>query len=204
MKTNIEIEQRYQVDDAAAMASLLARHGVDLQSEQRIIDQWFVPQSVHTRIQHDRWFDQDHGVAYRIRRTALHNGQSHIILDSKQHTEADNHNTFKEDVVMSDDYEAMLHFLESKGYYNWLTLDKKRQHFSSPQADLSITMDKVAGIKDVLGIDTVLELEYKGKASRDRALSIINGFAATLGLSLDSQFAKSLTVESIRVLAKFQ
>jgi adenylate cyclase class IV len=199
MKSIVEIEQRYKIDNAKAAVSLLAQHGADLKDEQHIIDKWFIPQNIHTRAQHDLWFDRDHGVAYRIRYVTLPDGLSNILLDSKQHTEANNHNTFKEDTLIFDDEAAMLRFLGDKEYYNWLTIDKKRQRFHSPRPDLAISMDSIAGIKDAIGIDTVLELEYT-----DQALSVINDFASMLGLSPGSQFPKSLTVEAMRVLAQFK
>lgn len=186
------------------MIATLGQHGAALQDEQHIVDKWFAPTDVHTRDDHDRWFDVDHGIAYRIRQVALSDGGNELILDSKQHTEADNHNTFNEEELMRGDESAMLAFLASKNYYNWLTIDKKRYRFHLPKPELKVIMDTVAGVKDTLGLDTVLELEYAGNGSRDDALTAIDSFASNLGLQGSTLFDKSLTVESMSVLAKFQ
>lgn len=203
MPSQIEVELRYKIDDAEAAVALLAVHDTKLEKEQHIIDRWFIPKTVRSRKEHDVWFDEEHGLAYRIRFSEDENGQS-TILDSKQHTEANNHNTFKEDTLPLSDLAEMEKYLDDEGYYNWLTIDKTRKVFSSSHADLAITMDSIGGIKDEIGVDTVLEVEYSGEASRDEALQIITDFASKLGLDEGHQFDKSLTVESMRVLAKFQ
>jgi adenylate cyclase class IV len=200
----IEVELRYKVNDTASTLARLRQLHVEVRDEQHIVDKWFIPSSLHNRKEHDAWFDNDHGVAYRIRRTTLPNGSIRIVLDSKQLTDANNHNTFKEEVLIHDDEPAMLTFLTAQGYYNWLTIDKKRRTFATDQKELAISMDTLEGIKNALGVDTVLEIEYTGAGSRDHALASIHAFASVLGLTSGDLFEKSLTVESMRVLAKFQ
>lgn len=183
----------------------LSRHGVSVQSEQHLIDKWFAPTTLHDQAHHDRWFDNDHGIAYRIRTVVTPDGTpASVTLDSKQHTAANDHNTFKETVLPYDTEAAMLDFLQAQGYYNWLTIDKLRRTFASPQPNISIVLDSIAGVKEALGLNAVLELEYAGSAPREEALAILDDFARSLGFSANDLFAKSLTVEAMRVLARFQ
>lgn len=131
-------------------------------------------------------------------------GAVSIVLDSKQHTEANDHNTFAEEVIMHDDENAMLKFVDEKEYFNWLTIDKIRRYFSSDRPELKVTMDTVSGVRDQLGLDTVLEIEYEGESSREEALALIDSFSAQLGLAPNLLFEKSLTTETMAVLAKFK
>ncbi|HSW66239.1 MAG TPA: hypothetical protein VLI54_03830 [Bacillota bacterium] len=199
----IEIEQRYKVFDPQATIAALETQGVILQQENRVIDCWFAPRTVQSQADQDVWFDKQHGVAYRIRKIALPGDTFDIALESKQHTTANNHNTFNEEVIMRGDEAAMQAWLAQKDYYNWLTIDKLRRRFASPHPELEVVMDTVAGVRGTLGIDTVLEIEYQGEATRDAALQAIANFAGTLGFTPDMRFDKSLTVESMRVLARF-
>lgn len=200
----IEVERRYKVLDPESTVWLLQQNNIEVADEQRIVDMWFAPTTVHSQTDENQWFDVEHGIAYRIRRTESQVSGSQIILDSKQHTEANNHNTFKEEVLMNDDEVAMERFLEAKGYYNWLTIDKRRRIFSSNQQELSISMDTIDGVKQELGVDTVLEVEYIGEGSREDALSTIDAFVSSIKLSSYELFEASLTVEAMRVLAKFR
>ncbi len=200
----LEVERRYKVYDPEAMLGVLSLHGANPRNEQHVVDRWFAPTFVHSQADEDKWFDHDHGIAYRIRQIALPSGAWSSLLDSKQLTAANDHSTFAEEVVMQDEESAMLQFLKDKGYYNWLTIDKNRCRFASPRPELTIVMDTVAGVKDVLGIDTVLEIEYAGEGTRNQALTAIGSFADALGLKPSTLFEKSLTVEAMRVLARFE
>lgn len=200
----IEIERRYKIKDIDMMTDRLQERGLTLRDEKRIVDEWFVPFEVDSREKHDVWFDEEHGVAYRIRKTVSSDDMQDIILDSKQHTAANDHNTFNEEVVLRGDEAAMRELLEEKGYYNWLTIDKTRRFFDSAWPEMHITMDTVSGVKQELGIDTVLEIEYSGDGTREQALAMIDEVATSLGLHADMLFEKSLTVESMQVLAKFR
>lgn len=200
----IEIEKRYKINDIDGAINRLSECGVAPKDEKRIIDEWYIPLEVDSREKHDVWFDEEHGVAYRIRKVMTPHDEAKIILDSKQHTAANNHNTFNEEIILQDDEPAMREFLKEKGYYNWLTLDKIRRSFDSMWPEMHITMDTVSGVKQKLGSDTVLEIEYSGDGTRDQALSMIDKVAASIGLTDDVLFEKSLTVESMQVLARFR
>jgi adenylate cyclase class IV len=200
----IEVERRYKVSSPQAMLATLAAHAVTLLEEQHVIDQWYIPDTIHNQADHDVWFDENRGLACRLRRVFLPDGAVQAVLDSKQHTDANNHNTFKEEVIMRGDEAAMERWLQDRRYYNWLTIDKLRRRFHSPTAGLSIVMDTVEGVKEALGFDTALELEYEGEGTRDEALAAIDDFAKTLGLTAGDLFEKSITVESMRVLARFR
>lgn len=160
--------------------------------------------ALHDQTEHDKWFDNAGGIAYRIRDTWSQSNGRRLILDSKQHTDANNHNTFKEELIISHDEAAMLAFSEAHERYNWLTIDKVRRVFSSDQPELSISMDTINGVRQELGIDTVLELEYTGVGSRDDALAALGAFASSIQLGSHALFEKSLTVEAMQVLAKFR
>lgn len=198
-----EVERRYRVAEPTLTVERLAHHGVTVHRSSRIIDRWFMPRYVRSLTEEEQWFDVEHGLAYRIRKTQHNDGDFDTLLDSKQHTEANDHNTFHEEVMMRGDESEMLKFLEGKEYYNWLTIDKRRTYFEGASDSLAITMDTIDGVKQALGVDTVLEVEYSGDGSRDEALRTIDDFATTIGLRREDLFEKSLTVESMRVLADF-
>ena len=200
----IEIERRFKIANPAFILQSLAALGVRANKTQHIIDQWYIPRNIYDRAGHDAWFDNEHGLAYRIRRNEEPEGAWKVALESKQLTVANDHNTFKEEVVMSGEEAPMQDFLHEQGYYNWLILDKQRQFFSAPSPHLEVIMDTVGGIKEALGINTVLEIEYSGDRSRTQALTTIDAFAQRLGLSPNDLFAKSLTVEAMSVLARFE
>ncbi len=200
----IEIEQRYKIVAPDVTIAQLAEYGATLTGKKHVIDEWFTPTYVHSQADEEDWFDAKHGLAYRIRRVEKADGSWDTLLDTKQLTEDSNHNTFKEEIIMRDDEAAMRSLLEEKNYYNWLTIDKQRYSFASPDPELIITMDTIVGVQEALGLDTVLEIEYAGDAPRDQALEKLASFAETLDLAPELLFEKSLTVESMRVLARFK
>jgi adenylate cyclase class IV len=188
------------------MIEHLAARGIEHVSEKRVIDMWFAPKSVQSHEQQQQWFDVEHGVAYRLRTTTYGGGtDSTVSLESKQLTSDNDHNTFTENVLEDiDTSDKAVNYLSEMGYWNWLTIDKTRHEFKSENSHLEIVIDEIAGLAEKIGIGAALEIEYKGEASRDEALQMIDGLANELGLSADQLFEKSLTVESMTELAKFQ
>lgn len=201
----IEIERRYKVASPADMINNLAKHGVVPTQEKHIIDQWFIPDHIRSRAEHNIWFDDEHGEAFRIRQTELPDSSFGIVLDSKQHTEANDHNTFRERTVENiPDLQAAEAYLKSKGYYNWLTIDKHRAIFNANQPNVEIVLDEIDGLAEKIGVGAALELEYQGEVPRGEALHALRELAATFGLTDDDLFEKSLTVAAMDVLARFR
>lgn len=201
----IEIERRYKVASTADMIATLQKQGITPVQEKHIIDQWFIPKHIHSREEHNVWFDEDHGEAYRIRQTEQPDGSFGIVLDSKQHTKANNHNTFQERIIDTvTDIEAARAFLEEKGYYNWLTIGKRRIIFDAKDPNIEIVLDEIDGLAEKIGVGAALELEYKAEQPRDETLQALSNMAATLGLSDKDLFEKSLTVAAMDVLAQFR
>ncbi len=201
---NIEVEQRYKVLDPDAAIEQLRQKGIPLKKEQHFIDEWFLPAAIKTRAEHDKWFDEDHGVAYRIRRVEQPDGSFAVTLDSKQLTSDNNHNTFKEEALPPTTYDDALAFVQAKHYRKWLTIDKQRHSFDTGRADLLVTMDSVAGLREKVGVGAVLEIEYSGDGTRDDALRTIDEFARTLGVDTNGLFDKSLTVTAMDALAQVE
>ncbi len=200
----LEIEQRYKVDSVADIEKRLAKQNINRSGQQHIIDQWFIPKTIHSRSEHDRWFDEERGIAYRIRRIERPGGSFSIMLDSKQLTEAGNHNTFHEEIVLEDDYEAALRWTAAQGYYNWLAINKVRFLFDSPDPELEVIIDTIDGLKPALGFDSVIEIEYKGNKGRDEALNYTGTLAASIDCQPEDRFKKSLTVAAMAILARFR
>jgi adenylate cyclase class IV len=201
----IEIERRYKIASPANIIATLEKQGITQVTQKHIIDQWFIPNSIHSREEHNVWFDEKHGEAYRIRQTEQPNGTFSVTLDSKQHTEANDHNTFQERTIDTvTDIEAAQAFLAEKGYYNWLTIDKRRIAFDAHDPSIEIVLDEIDGLADKIGIGAALELEYTGEKSRHEALQELRDVAMTLGLTDEDLFEKSLTVAAMDVLAQFK
>lgn len=199
----IEIEKRYKVYDVPATITQLAENGIHLTNQARVIDEWFVPRKIQSHEQQEAWFDREHGVAYRIRRTQTELGAFAIKVESKQLTGVNNHNTFKEEEVAITDYATAHQYMDGIGYWNWLTIDKTRWTFASTEPETQIILDEITGLADKIGIGAVLELEYEGDISRGEALARLTALSQKLGLSSDQLFEKSLTVEAMSELAKF-
>jgi adenylate cyclase class IV len=199
----IEIEKRYRIHDVAATIQRLAENDIHLVNQTRVIDEWYTPLEIQTQEQEEEWFDRDHGIAYRIRRTQAKLGGFVVKVESKQLTDANNHDTFKEETLDIVDYDDAQKHMEEIGYWNWLTIDKTRRTFASPDPEIQIILDEIAGLAEKIGVGAALELEYEGNASRDEALAKLVAFSEGLGLSPDQLFEKSLTVEAMSELAKF-
>jgi adenylate cyclase class IV len=200
----IEVELRYKVHEPAAMITRLATANMPVAKKQHLIDQWFAPTHVHSQAEEDEWFDVKHGVAWRIRRIEQPDGSFVVTLDSKQLTEANNHNTFKETPPQTMDYDAALAELAKKEYYCWLTIDKTRHTFAGTDPHIEVVMDEIAGMAEAIGVPAGLEIEYKGQGTRDEALQILGDFAAKFGLDESDRFERSFTVESMQALANFK
>jgi adenylate cyclase class IV len=200
----IEIEKRYKVYDPPAMQAHLATLGIEQTGTSHIIDEWFAPLNVQSHKQQEQWFDIGRGIAYRVRRIEQLSGLWAVKVETKQLTGAGNHNTFKEGYIEVTDYDDAHALLARQGYWNWLTIDKTRIQFNSPDPDIDIVLDEIGGLAEKIGIGAVLEIEYKGNASRDEALKKLVQCAVKLGVSEDQLFAKSLTVEAMTVLAQFR
>ncbi len=199
----IEIEKRYKIHDINDIIARLADSGIEQTDESHIIDEWFAPLKVQSHKQQVEWFDGNKGLAYRVRRTEQSDGSWKIKVETKQLTDAGNHNTFIETTVAITDYDEAHVFLEDQGYWNWLTIDKTRIQFDSHDPEIDIVLDEIAGLAEKIGVGAALEIEYQGEANRNEALDKLSAFAGDLGLPRDQLFAKSLTVESMTALAKF-
>lgn len=200
----IEVELRYKVQDPPAMIERLAAAKMPVAKKQHLIDQWFAPVTVRSMAEEEKWFDEDHGVAWRIRRVEQPDGTFVASMDSKQLTEANNHNTFNETPPQTMDYDAAVAEITKKDYRCWLTIDKTRHTFASTDEHIEVVLDEIAGMRDAIGVPAGLELEYKGQGTRDEALKILGDFAAKFGLDESDRFERSFTVESMQALANFK
>lgn len=200
----IEVELRYKVQGPAAMVERLAAANMPVAKKQHLIDQWFAPTHVKSMAQEEQWFDHGHGIAWRIRRVEGSDGTFATTLDSKQLTEANNHNTFKETPPESISYEDAVARLQKKQYRCWLTIDKTRHTFASTDPHIEVVMDEIAGMAEKIGVPAGLELEYKGEGTRDEALQALSAFAAKFGLDESDRFERSFTVASMQALADFE
>lgn len=203
-KPTTEIEHRYKIDDPQTCIASLGALGISLVSSRHLIDEWFAPAYIRNLKQEEDWFDNQKGVAWRIRRSEQPDGTFAVQVGSKQLTDASNHNTFIEQVMphVSDYHDARAKMADMN-YRNWLTIDKTRFTFDSGRADIELVLDSVAGLAEAIGVGAVLEIEYKGTVNREQALSLLGEFAAQLGFRPGDRFDRSLTVEAKPALANF-
>lgn len=199
----IEIEHRYKINDAKQITCILAGHSIEQTNKSHIIDEWFAPLSVQSHEKQRQWFDDERGLAYRVRRIEQPDGSWAVKVETKQLTEAGDHNTFDENEIAITDYNKAHAFLAEKDYWNWLTIDKTRIQFDSHDPEVDIVLDEIAGLAEIIGVGAALEIEYQGEKDRDGALEKLGAFAANLGLLPGQLFTKSLTVEAMTGLAKF-
>lgn len=200
----IEVELRYKVHDVPALLSEFAKHGITQSGTKHIIDQWWAPTSVHTLAQEDEWFDKNHGIAWRIRRTEQPDGSFTAIIDSKQLTAANNHDTFKETPPIQMEYDQATDHIAQKDYRCWLTIDKTRRMFTGAPEQFEIVLDEIAGMQQKIGVGAGLEIEFKGEGTREHALQMLGDFAKKIGLENAERFERSFTVESMQALADFE
>jgi adenylate cyclase class IV len=204
MAEAIEVELRYKVADPQGMIDRLATAGMKVASKKHLIDQWFAPTHVRSMAEEEQWFDENHGLAWRIRRVEQSDGSLKATLDSKQLTEDNNHNTFKETPPQDVVYEEAVEKLRGQEYRCWLTIDKTRHTFESGDPQIEVVLDEIAGMGEKIGVPAGLEIEFKGEGSRDEALSTLAAFATKFGLDESDRFERSFTVESMQALADFE
>lgn len=204
MASEIEVELRYKVHNVAGLLDKLAKHGITQNDTKHIIDQWWAPTSVRSMAEEEEWFDKNHGIAWRIRRTQQPDGSFKTIMDSKQLTDANNHDTFKETPPIEMDYDNAVAEITQKGYRCWLTIDKTRRIFTGAPEQFEIVLDEIAGMQQKIGVGAGLEIEFKGEGSREHALQLLSDFAKTIGLENAERFERSFTVESMQALADFE
>lgn len=195
----IEIERRYIIKDPASLILRLAKAGIEQLSEQRVIDQWFIPREIKSLEQQADWFDNRGGVAYRIRR------KNNIIeVESKQLVgSGGDHSTQHEETIDINNYDEALEFMRNKDLRNWLTIDKIRRIFDADNPNLSIVLDQISGLYDKIGFDTMLEIEYTGD-SDEEAFRIIDECATRIGLTSDQLANRGLAVYAAQELADFE
>ena len=203
----LEVELRYQVHDVDECLKRLADAKITPKHTERLIDEWYLPKTIKNLGEEQEWFDENHGIAWRIRR-AEKDGKTVLDVTSKQLTDDNNHNSFHETTASFDSYEAAVRAQQERDYKNWLTIDKTRRTFKSANPQVSndefeLVLDHVAGLAEKIGVGACLEIEYKGTATRAEALERISKVAVMLGFSEADQFEKSLTVESMTALAHF-
>lgn len=202
--SEIEVELRYKVHDPQMIIAALKERGITVAHTQHLIDQWWAPTTVRSMAQEEQWFDEQHGVAWRIRRTEQADGTFTAVVDSKQLTNANNHDTFKETPPQSMEYNDAVTMIKAKNYRCWLTIDKTRRTFSGTPDYFEIVLDEIAGMEQKIGVGAGLEIEFKGQGTRDYALRSLGDFAKSLNLDPAQRFKRSFTVESMQALANFE
>lgn len=200
----IEVELRYKVHDTQATMRALAAQGIRQTGKTHLIDQWFAPTGVKSMADEVEWFDHQHGVAWRIRRTEQPDGSLHAIQDSKQLTSANNHDTFHETPPVAVVYDDAVADLANMGYRCWLTIDKTRYLFDADDPRIEIVLDEIKGVAERIGVGAGLEVEFKGQGTREQALQVLHDVTARLGLNESDRFKQSFTVEAMQALADFK
>jgi adenylate cyclase class IV len=203
----LEVELRYKVHDVPAALGRLSKHGLTIASTEHLVDEWFLPETISSLAEEQAWFDEQRGIAWRIRRSDK-NGKQILDVTSKQLTEDMNHNSFHETTADFASYDDALQAMRKRQYKNWLTIDKTRHVFTSSNPEISndefeLVLDDIAGLAAKVGVGACLEIEHKGSSSREAALAKIADIAASFGFTPDDQFEKSLTVVSMTALARF-
>lgn len=203
----LEIELRYKVKNVTKCLEQLKKLGVTVARKEHLIDEWYMPTSIQSLDEQRDWFDNQKGIAWRIRRIDQ-DGVMKLDVTSKQLTEASNHNSFHENTVTYSNYEEARATIEKDDYRNWLTIDKTRLILTSSNPDIKdsefeLVIDEIAGLAEKIGIGACLEIENKRSTSREEALQKIESIANSLGLHKEDQFEKSLTVVSMTELARF-
>jgi adenylate cyclase class IV len=204
----LEIELRFKVHDVPATLGRLSKFGLTVVRTEHLIDEWFLPSTIMSLPAEQEWFDEQRGIAWRIRRSD-EQGEQSLDVTSKQLTEDMNHNSFLETTADVDTYEDALQLMKDRSYKNWLTIDKTRYLLSSTNPDISndefeLVIDDTAGLAAKIGVGACLEIEHKGSSTRSKALEKIQHVATQLGFTADDQIEKSLTVLSMTALARFK
>jgi len=203
----LEVELRYKVQDVEKCLAHLEDLGITVAHTKHLIDEWYLPNTI-TSIEEQRvWFDEEKGVAWRIRQIE-HESKTELDVTSKQLTEDSNHNSFHETTAAFVSYDDAVRAMQEREYKNWLTIDKTRYFLSSSNprikdSEYELVIDHIAGLAEKIGVGACLEIEHKGSFSRKEALERIEVIAASLGFTKEDQFEKSLTVVSMTELARF-
>jgi len=205
-ETFLEVERRYKVPDVDACLKHIAELGITTVSSTHLVDEWYIPDTIKSQAEHDTWYNQDFGVAWRIRHIYEDDGEK-LEVTSKQLTTDNNHNSFHETSAEFADYEAAVKFMTDQHYRNWLTIDKTRYLLASSNPDIDdskfeLILDYVAGLAEKIGVGACLEIEHKSTLSRDEALEQIAQIAHILGFEPEDLFEKSLTVTAMSELAR--
>jgi predicted adenylyl cyclase CyaB len=193
----IEIELRYKVKDFKEVQKALIDQNAELIQQTHIIDHWFIPVSIKNMAEEIIWFDKKRNTAVRIREYINDYGkQISTSLETKRLTLAMNHDTFIETKTNVESYQKAKDFLEMIDRKEYLLIDKNRMLYQV--GEYEVVLD------NILNYGTGMEIEYHGPdTNREKIILKLQSFASSLGLDESMRFEKSLTVDSMQVLAKF-
>src|SRR5262245_49528275 len=121
----LEVELRYKVLDVPACLKRLEDSGLKVTRTEHLVDEWYLPKQINSLKEEQAWFDDNHGVAWRIRR-ATKDGAEKLETTSKQLTDDNNHNSFYETEEQHASYDEAAKAMAEREYKNWLTIDKTR------------------------------------------------------------------------------
>lgn len=157
-----EFEERYKVTDTGEICGRLERVGFTLVGTDSQVDHWFIPSTIMSPEAQGNWFDNEWGIALRIREESGVSGTK-ILATAKQVVEPGNHNnmTTLEELLtvaglrrvfafmgseftpamqlMNDrkpedplSYADAKTMIESAGRKEYITLEKDRKIFRNP------------------------------------------------------------------------
>lgn len=191
----IEIELRYLLSDKVAFLRCLEHLGAYRVREERLTDHWYIPVSISSRQEHDRWFNEERNCSVRIRETYDGDRIIRTALGTKRLTPRASHQEILEAEVVIHDYAHGHGVLTMMDYKEFLTIYKERVLFACK--DFEIALDSIqhfgAGV----------EIEHVGQGSYDKKIKEIRDFASELGLQEVDLYPKSLTVSAMDTLARF-
>jgi predicted adenylyl cyclase CyaB len=197
-KSQFEWEKRFLLHDRKEFEEKLSTLGAEVTYHAHVIDHWFLPKAIHSRAEHDKWFDEERKSGVRIREQENKNGKKVVSLGTKRLTEDGNHNTFAEAETTIDSYENGKKVLVMMDFKEFLTIDKDRVMYK--YQDFNISIDSIKNFKT--GVE--IELVSKNNTNRTQALAKIDELANKLGLSKKDLLPKSLTVSAMEQLAHFE
>jgi len=186
MGGSLEVELRFLIDNIDLIRKKLEEVGAASKYSARVVDYWYIPSSLMNKEQEEKWFNEDLGVAIRIREKFKNETESDIFLESKQLTEAKDHSQLLETSIDIDSVDKADEFLKMLGRKRFLTIDKQREVYEVEGHEISIDSIKDCGVG--------IEIESSNAENVDKAIKGINKLARKLEIPLDSKLEKSMTV----------
>lgn len=178
----MEIEIRAFIDDVENFKKKVEKIGGKFEKELHIIDYWFCENNFNKFDQ----VKQDNPGSYGLRiRREFNEGKERVELNCKVLEREHDHNAFHEYEVTAEDYGSLRKILESLGFKNFCTVDKRREVYSLGRCSINI--------ENIKGFRPAVELEIIDDSNHEAHKEYMKELLKNLDIMDEDKIEKSIT-----------